>query len=474
MQRKEMYGCNEKKCCLFGGKYGNIDRHLKKSRIGENKMKQRETFTSRLGFVMACIGSAIGLGNIWLFPYRLGEYGGAAFLIPYFIFVLLLGSVGLMMEFSFGRHFHGGSMTGIVRAFEEKGKKGGKIVGVLPAIGLLGIFLFYNIVVGWILKYLVMSVSGGLKGVDKTTYFNGFAGSSKSIPWDLLAIGLTVLIICGGIVKGIERISKIIMPALFVIFIALAIRSVTLPGAEAGIAFLLKPEWSHLLEADTWVMALGQAFFTVSLNGCGMVVYGSYLKKEYNIPKLAVTTAVLDTCAAILASFVIMPAVFAFDLDVKSGPPLLFMTMPSIFEQMPGGQIVAIVFFVSLLFAGISSSINMLEGVVEAMTSHTKLTRKKAVVIVGIFSALVSIPLNLSMTAFDGFTNFITILISPLMVLVVLVVYLYLYDSKKALEEINTGSKHHFGNGFMVFLKYIFALVTVAVIILGVAYGGIG
>lgn len=437
-------------------------------------MKQRETFTSRLGFVMACIGSAIGLGNIWLFPYRLGEYGGAAFLVPYFIFVLLLGSVGLMMEFSFGRHFHGGSMTGIVEVFEEKKLRGGRAVGVLPAIGLLGIFLFYNVVVGWILKYLFMSIDGSITKIDTANYFNEFAGSSRSIPWDILAIVLTVLIICAGIVKGIERISKIIMPALFVIFIALAIRSLTLPGAEKGVEFLLKPVWSHLLEADTWVMALGQAFFTVSLNGCGMVVYGSYLKKDYDIPKLAVTTAVLDTCAAVLASFVIMPAVFAFNLDVKSGPPLLFMTMPSIFEKMPGGRFIAIIFFVSLLFAGISSSINMLEGVVEAMTAHTKLTRKKAVLLIGGLSAVVSIPLNLSMQTFDSFTNFVTILISPLMVLLVLIIYLYVYDSKKALEEINTGASHKLGNGFINFVKYVFAIVTIAVIILGIAYGGIG
>lgn len=440
----------------------------------ERNMKQRETFTSRLGFVMACIGSAIGLGNIWLFPYRLGEYGGAAFLIPYFIFVLLLGSAGLMLEFSFGRHFHGGSMTGIVRIFEKKKIRGGRIVGALPAVGLLCIFLFYNIVIGWILKYLVLSVTGGLKNADKTTYFQSFAGSSASIPWDFLAIVLTVLVICAGIVKGIERISKIIMPALFVIFIILAVRSLTLPGASAGVDFLVRPVWSRLLQADTWVMALGQAFFTVSLNGCGMVVYGSYLKKDYDIPKLAVTTAVLDTCAALLASFVIMPAVFAFGLDVESGPPLLFMTMPIIFEKMPGGQVVAVIFFVSLLFAGLSSSINMLEGVVEAITAHTKLSRIRAVIFIGVLSAAVSVPLNLNMTVFNGFTDIVTIIVSPLLVLLVLIIYLYVYDSKKALEEINQGAKRPFKKGFIGFLKYIFALVTVAVTILGVVYGGIG
>lgn len=437
-------------------------------------MENREKFTSKIGFVLACIGSAIGLGNIWMFPYRLGSYGGAAFLIPYFLFVFVLGTTGLITEFAFGRHFGAGSMTGITTVFREKKIKGGKFVGMLPAIGLMGIFMFYNIVVGWILKYLTMSVTGEMQSIDKNTYFDNFAGSVASIPWDAIAIILTVLVICAGVVKGIERICKIIMPAMFVIFILLAIRSVTLPGAIEGVKFLLQPKWEHLLEVDTWVMALGQAFFTVSLNGCGMVVYGSYLKKDYNIPKLAISTAVLDTLAAVLASFVIMPAVFAFGLDVNAGPPLLFMTMPKIFDMMPGGTIVAIVFFISLFFAAISSSINMLEGVVEAITSNTKLTRVKAVILVAIIGFVLSIPLNLSMTTFDNFTNLVTVVISPITVILVLVVFYYLYDNAKALKGINEGAEKPLGKKFLLFAKYGFLIITVLVLVLGVAYGGIG
>lgn len=437
-------------------------------------MKKRETFTSKLGFVMACIGSAIGLGNIWMFPYRLGAYGGAAFLIPYFLFVLLLGTTGLITEFAFGRKFNGGSMTGIKEIFKEKKLKGGKIVGALPAIGLIGIFIFYNVVVGWILKYFVLSITGKLRTIDKTTYFDEFAGTQSSIPWDVLAIIITVVIICLGVVKGIERISKIIMPALFVLFIVLAVRSLSLPGAMEGVKFLLQPKWHHLLKVKTWVMALGQAFFTVSLNGCGMVVYGSYLKKEYDIPRLAVSTAVLDTMAALLASFVIMPAVFAYGLDVSAGPPLLFMTMPTIFAQMPGGMILATVFFLSVLFAAISSSINMLEGTVEAIISNTKLTRVKAVVLVGVVVVAASIPLNLSMTTFDNFTNFITVVVSPVMALLVMIIFYYLYDSKSVMEEINHGAKRKLGKKFLIFAKYIFVFVTLLVVILGIAYGGIG
>lgn len=445
-----------------------------RKRLRGEKMEKREKFTSRLGFVTACIGSAIGLGNIWMFPYRLGRYGGAAFLIPYLIFVIILGSTGLITEFAFGRKYAGGSMTGIVTIFKEKHKKGGRIIGALPAVGLAGIFMFYNVVVGWILKYFGMSITGSLKTIDKDTYFNGFAGTSASIPWNILAIVITVLIICAGVINGIERISKIIMPALFVIFAALAVRSISLPGAMEGVKFLLMPKWEYLLKADTWIMALGQAFFTVSVNGCGMVVYGSYLKKEYDIPKLSLGTAVLDTMAALLASFVIMPAVFAFGVDLKAGPPLLFMTMPVIFDQMPGGRIIAVIFFLSLLFAAISSSINMLEGVVEAVISNSHLTRKKAVFLVGAVLCVLSIPLNLSMSTFDSFTNLITIVISPLAALLVVFIFYYMSDAKKALEEINIGASVKMKKPFLILAKYIFTAVTVLVVILGIVYGGIG
>lgn len=436
--------------------------------------KKRETFTSRLGFVMACIGSAIGLGNIWMFPYRLGKYGGGAFLIPYLLFVIILGTTGLVIEFSFGRQYNGGSMVGISSVFAERKKRGGKVVGILPAVGLAGIFMFYNIVVGWILKYLFMSITGELGKIDKNTHFNSFAGTKASIPWNVLAIVLTVAVISLGVTKGIESISKIIMPALFFIFLVLAIRSLTLPGAFKGVKFLLEPKWEYLLNVNTWVMALGQAFFTVSINGCGMVVYGSYLKKEYDIPKLALTTSILDTAAALLASFVIMPAVFAFGGDVNAGPPLLFMTMPNVFDKMPGGSIVAVVFFLSLLFAAVSSSINMLEGVTEAVISNFHIKRKRAAILVGLVLGIASIPLNINMAVFDNFTNAITVVMSPLMVLLILFIYFYMHDAGDALKEMNAGASRPLRNVFLYFAKYGFLFITILVVVLGIAYGGIG
>lgn len=436
-------------------------------------MKDRENFTSRAGFVISCIGAAVGLGNIWMFPYRLGQNGGAVFLIPYFIFVLILGSTGLITEFAFGRGAEGGALTGIKKGFKNKSLKGGAFFGFIPAIGLAGVFMFYNVVVGWIIKYLSLSINGKIKNINIPSYFDTFAGSAETIPWNLIAIVLALAIVCMGISKGIEKINKIIMPMLFGIFILLAIRSLTLPGSIDGVKYLLTPQWSYLFKINTWVMALGQAFFTVSLNGCGMVVYGSYIKKDLDIPKSAVSTAILDTIAALLASFVIMPAVFAFGLDPASGPPLLFITIPTIFKAIPGGQVLMILFFLSILFAAISSSINMLEGPVESFMTQTKLSRKTSTVLIALVAFILSIPLNLDMNLFNTFADVITIVVSPLAALLVFIVFYYMNDKETVLEEINRGSGKKLGDRFFIFAKYGFTTITVLVIILGVIYGGI-
>ncbi len=333
--------------------------------------------------------------------------------------------------------------------------------------------MFYNVVVGWIIKYLGLSLSGNIKNIDIPKYFDSFAGSSETIPWNFLAIVLALLIVCMGISKGIEKINKIIMPMLFGIFILLAIRSLTLPGAIDGVKYLLSPQWSYLFNINTWVMALGQAFFTVSLNGCGMVVYGSYIEKDLDIPRSAVSTAILDTIAALLASFVIMPAVFAFGLDPAAGPPLLFITIPTIFKAIPGGQVLMILFFLSILFAAISSSINMLEGPVESFMTQTKLSRKTSTILIAIIAFILSIPLNLNMNLFSNFADAITIVISPLAALLVFIVFYFMYNKEQVLEEINRGAKRKLGNEFVIFAKYGFTIVTVLVIILGIIYGGI-
>lgn len=437
-------------------------------------MGKRENFKSSKGFILACVGAAIGLGNIWMFPYRMGSNGGAVFLIPYLFFVLILGTTGLITEFSFGRLFSKGNLGGTELAFEKKGFHGGKILGVIPVIGLFGIFIFYNIVVGWIIKYFSISISGKFKEVNLTSYFEFFAGSPESIIWNLIAIIITVIIVWLGVVKGIEKINKIIMPAMFFILLILAIRSLTLDGAIEGVKFLLVPNWEYLFKIKTWVNALGQAFFTVSLTGCCLVVYGSYTKKEFNIPKAAVYTAIFDTLAAILSGFVIMPAVFACNLDPMAGPPLLFITVPTIFKTIPGGQILGSFFFLSIFLAAISSSIAMLEGPCESLMYKFNISRRKSITIIALVGFLLSIPLDLSMNNFNNFTNFITIILSPIGALITMVVFYYVINKDEVLKEINTGSEVKLGDKFYFFGKYIFVSITVVVIVLGIILGGIG
>lgn len=437
-------------------------------------MKERENFTGRFGFVISCVGAALGLGNIWLFSYRLGQYGGAAFLIPYFLFVFILGTTGLMTEFAFGRKFKSGSYTGIVESFKMRSLKGGKFFGMIPPIGLICVFIFYSIVIGWILKYFFLSLTGSINNIDTSTYFENFAGTSSTLFWFALAIIITLIIVCFGIGRGIEKLNKIIMPLLLLIFIILTIRSLTLPGSFEGVKYLIVPRWENLFKIDTWVMALGQAFFTVSLNGCGMVVYGSYINDKFDIPSSAIQTAIFDTLAALLASFMIMPAVFSYGLNPSSGPSLLFITLPKIFQGMNFGALLSALFFLSVIFAAISSSVNMLEGPVEAFMARFKSNRVKTSILISLCCFLFGIPLSLNMNIFDNFSNIVTIIISPLCALLVAIVFYYLVGGNQVLFEINKGSTKKLGNWFIPLGKYIFIGVTILVIILGVIYGGIG
>ena len=437
-------------------------------------MAKREGFSSRIGFVLSCIGAAIGLGNVWMFPYKLGENGGAAFLIPYFFFIIVLGVVGLIAEMSFGRMYKQGSLGAIRKVFEEKNKFGGRILSVIPTLGLMGIFMFYTIVIGWVLKYFYISITGQINNINTSEYFGGFAFTSNSLGWHLLAVVITLVIVSAGVSKGIEKINKIIIPLLFIIFILLMIKSFSLPGSSAGISYLLKPHWEHLLMPKTWAMAMGQAFFTVSITGCGMVIYGSYAGKDFNMPGCAVSTAVFDTISAILAAFMIMPAVFALGLSPTGGPSLLFVTVPSIFQTMPFGNVLSAGFFLSIIFASISSSISLLEGPVESLLSITKWDRKKTTVIVALIGFLLSIPLSINENFFNTFTDFVTIVLSPLGAVITAFVFYYMVDEEKILSGINEGSKRRIEKWFVKFGRYVFVPATIIIIVLGIFYGGIG
>lgn len=305
-------------------------------------------------------------------------------------------------------------------------------------------------------------------------YFGSFTGNTESIFWHFIAVVLSVGVISLGVIKGIEKINKIVMPLMFIIFFGLMIKSLSLPGAMEGVKFLLNPDWDKLLNPITWVMALGQAFFTVGVSGSALLVYGSYLDKDVNISVSVVQTCILDTLAALMAGFIIIPAAFAFGYGPGAGPSLLFITLPSVFNNMAGGRILGIIFFLSVIFAAISSAINQLEVPVEAAMEKFNISRVKASVIVGGILFLVGLPLDLDMNLFGTFADTMTIYLIPLGAIIILGFYFYGIDSKSIEYEIDLGAKHKVGKYIVKIGKYIFVPGVLIILILGVLYGGIG
>lgn len=435
--------------------------------------EKREKFSNRLGFILSCVGAAVGLGNIWMFSWKLGTFGGGAFLIPYFIFMAFFAYIGLISEISFGRMIKKGVM-GVSELMKEKNIPLANYLPSISVISVSGIFTFYIIVFGWIIKYFYSYLVIDMNTVDYAKYFENFVGTSSSIGWHILAGVISIGVISLGVVKGIEKLNKIIMPLMFIIFIGLMIKSLTLPGASEGIKYLLTPKWEALANPQTWIMALGQSFFTVGLSGSALLVYGSYIDDDVDIPGSVFHTCILDTCAALLAGFVIIPAAFAFGHNPGAGPGLLFITVPAIFSQISGGKILAGIFFLSVIFAAVSSAINQLEVPVEAFMYKFNVSRKKASVIVGSILILVGIPLDLNMNLFGKFADFMSVILIPLGALIVLAFFYYFIDNKKIIEEINKGSQKKNGKFIVTFGKYIFIPGTALVLILGLIFGSIG
>ena len=435
--------------------------------------EKRESFTGKIGFMLSCVGAAIGLGNIWLFSWKLGKYGGAAFLIPYFIFIALFAVVGLVGEISFGRMMKKG-IFGLPEIIKNTKIPFKKYLPIIPIISVTGVFIFYVIVFGWVIRYFFSYLTGAINHVEYGEYFGQLAGQAASIPWHVIGIVFSVVVISLGVVKGIEKINKIIMPLMFVIFLGLMVRSLTLPNAITGVHFLLQPDWSMLKDPMTWIMALGQAFFTVGLSGSALLVYGSYLGDDVNIFESVVQTCFLDTMAALMAGFIIIPAAFAFGLDAGAGPSLLFITIPAIFSHIPGGTFLGGIFFLSVIFAALSSAINQLEVPVESVMDRFGFSRKKSAVVVGVVALAIGLVLDLNMNYFGKFADFVSVILIPLGAVISLGIYFYCIDKNKVIAEINKGSNFKTGSIIVWFGRYIFIPGTVIIIILGLIYGGIG
>lgn len=350
---------------------------------------------SRLGFILASAGSAVGLGAIWKFPYMAGTNGGSVFMLPYIFCTLTIGVALLTAEFAMGRAGRRGPVGSLNRA-------AGRPWGIFGAIGTLTVFLilsFYSAVGGWCIKYLWDAIRGiGLvtDAAELNANFGGFVSNMvDSYGYLLLFLALTAYIVTNGVQEGIEKMSKVLMPALFLLMIALIIRGVTLPGGMEGVKFLFTPRWEDF-NGEALFNAMGFCFFSLSLGAGTMITYGSYLDPRTDLPGAVGWVAVLAIFSSILGGLMVMPAVFAFQLDPTAGPGLTFVTMPAIFAQMPMGRVFAVAFYACLVFAALTSSVSMLEACTALLTQETRMQRRSAILLTLAGCAAVGFAANMS------------------------------------------------------------------------------
>lgn len=433
-------------------------------------MNKNGNFKSTVGFVLACVGSAVGMGNIWMFPYRLGQYGGAAFLIPYLIFIALFGLVGLSAEFALGRMAKTGTLGAYAYCWKNKF---GKYIGWLPLLGSLGIAIGYSVILGWVFRSIQGVLTNELLTNDIPAFFTNMTQSFSNVPCHFLVLFVTCLLLFTSATNTIEKVNKVLMPAFFILFIILAIRVSLFNGAIEGYKFLFVPKWEYLLNKETWIMAMGQAFFSLSITGSGMIVYGAYLKDDVDIPKASMQTAIFDTIAAMLAALAIMPAVFSFGIDPVSGPSLMFLTLPEVFKQMPLGNFFALFFFISVAFAGITSLINMLEAVCESWQNRFHMSRKKAVLLCGIITFIISVCIE-NGDIVGKWMDVVTIYIIPFAALLGAITIYYILGWNALKQELDKGRKKPVGPTFKFLGKYVYVFLAIIILILGILYNGIG
>ncbi|EPD50508.1 sodium-dependent transporter [Paenisporosarcina sp. FSL H8-0542] len=414
-------------------------------------MAKRDHFASKIGFVLAAAGSAIGLGAIWKFPYMAGTNGGSVFVLMFIISTLLIGLPILLAEFVIGRKGQADAITGLKKL--APGKKW-YLIGWSGFFFSFIILSFYSVVGGWILSYLGRALLFSLNNTGESSYANLF-NSIISNPWEVL-IGqavfmlLTIMIVQGGIEAGIERASRIMMPALLIFFVVLVIRSLTLEGAMEGVKFMFVPDWSYF-NAQTLLLALGQAFFSLSVGVAGMMTYASYLPKEQKLGNSAVSVSMLNIGISLMAGLVIFPAVFALGYSPNEGPGLVFIILPAVFEQIPFGAFFMLLFFILMLFATLTSSIAMLETVVSMGIKNAYDKRKRSSWIYGLLIFLVGIPSALSFGVFSDvkifgksffdFADFLTNNFGlPLGALMISIFAGYVLKKQETFEELNMSS----------------------------------
>ena len=440
-------------------------------------MKKRDSFNNKWGFILACIGSAVGMGNIWMFPTRVSMYGGGSYLIPYFIFVALIGFTGVIGEMSFGRATKSGPVDAFGYACGTKNKrKLGEIIGFIPVLGALAMAIGYTVVMGWILKYMIGAFTGKTLAPADTEGFAASFGSMASAfgnnVWQIVALVIGIIILMFGVGRGIEKANKIMMPVFFILFAVLGIYVAFQPGAIEGYKYIFRVDPEAFADPKTWIFALGQAFFSLSIAGNGTLIYGSYLSDNEDIPAAAGRVALFDTIAAMLAALVIIPAMATTGAQLnQGGPGLMFIFLPALFKSMPGGYIVAIIFFVAVFMAGLSSLINLYEAPIATIQEKLHLGRKASCAIIAAIALVVSTCIQ---GIVSGWMDILSIYICPLGAGLAGIMFFWICGKKYVETQVNTGRDKKFTDKFYPICKYIFCPVCFLVLILGIVLGGIG
>lgn len=450
-------------------------------------MNNRERFSSRLGFILISAGCAVGLGNVWRFPYITGQYGGAAFVLVYLIFLVLLGLPIMVMEFAVGR----ASQKSAARSFHVLEPAGTKwhLQGYACMAGNYLLMMFYTTVGGWMAAYIFKTLTGEFKGLDSdgvAAVFNDMLARPGYMTfWMVLVVLLSFFICSLGLQKGVERITKAMMSCLFLILLILCIRSVTLPGASEGLRFYLIPDFARFTEngvGNTIFAAMGQAFFTLSLGIGAMAIFGSYIGKDHTLTGETINICLLDTLVAFLAGLIIFPSCFAFGVDPGQGPGLVFITLPNIFNQMVGGRIFGVLFFVFMTFAAQSTIIAVFENIISFSIDLFGTSRKKAVLINGIAIILLSLPCVFGFNIWSDFQplgagstiqDLEDFIVSNNLLPLGSMVYLlfctsrYGWGWKNFLAEADTGKGVKFPAWARVYVSYILPLIVLFIFIMG-------
>lgn len=440
-------------------------------------MNKRDSFNNRWGFILACIGSAVGMGNIWMFPTRVSMYGGGSYLIPYFIFVALIGFTGVIGEMSFGRATRSGPVDAFGYACGTKGrKKLGELIGYIPVAGALAMAIGYTVVMGWILKYMVCAFTGTALAPSDAGEFSARFGSMASAfgnnAWQIAALVIGIVILMFGIGRGIEKANKVMMPVFFILFAILGIYVAFQPGAIDGYRYIFRVDPKALADPATWIFALGQAFFSLSVAGNGTLIYGSYLPDNDDIPAAAGRVALFDTIAALLAALVIIPAMATTGAQLnQGGPGLMFIYLPALFKSMPGGYIIAVIFFVAVFSAGLSSLINLYEAPIATIQEKLHLGRKASCGIIAVIALIVSICIQ---GIVSDWMDVLSIYICPLGAGLAGIMFFWVCSKQYVESQINTGRSRTFTKAFLPVCRYIYCPVCILVLILGILLGGIG